>query len=78
MDINTGKHLRWSPLLWQKRKYEREPTLLDILFLGRMAQSKSMMKATPFSVQQGPIFTIENTAESIFQQSLLLEIFFIF
>lgn len=20
MDINAGKHLRWSPLLWQKRK----------------------------------------------------------
>lgn len=72
------KHLRWSPFLWQKRKWGREPTLLDILFLGRMSKSKSMMKATPFSEQQGPIFTTENTADSIFQESLLLETFFIF
>ena len=63
-----GKMVGGSPLLWQERKQGREPTLLDVLFLGRMSQT---FLSTTWS-----IFTIENKFESIFQEALLLESFF--
>lgn len=72
-DMNAGTCTGWEARTVADTEGNGVHTVKSDTLLGRMSQSDGILTTTSWSVQHCLVFTTENKFESIFQETLLLE-----